>query len=195
MVTPEGMPDRASVEQAVRTILAWTGDDPERRALRDTPSRVARTLTALSSGYREDPAALLTTGLEETIERQLVVVRDITFHSLCEHHLLPFFGRAAIAYLPDGHLAGLSKLARVVDAHARRLQVQERLTEEIATTLERGLRPRGLVVALTAQHLCISMRGAAQTGHRVVTVATRGELAGDVPAREGALRLMALSRP
>ncbi|MGC8473628.1 MAG: GTP cyclohydrolase I FolE [Candidatus Dormibacteria bacterium] len=195
MVAPEGMPDQASVEQAVRTILAWTGDDPERGALRDTPGRVARTLTALSSGYREDPTALLATGLEETIERQLVVVRDITFHSLCEHHLLPFFGWAAIAYLPETHLAGLSKLARVVDAHARRLQVQERLTEEIATTLERGLRPRGLVVALTAQHLCMSMRGAAQPGHSVVTVATRGELASDVPAREGALRLMALSRP
>ena len=129
------------------------------------------------------------------MERQLVVVRDITFHSLCEHHLLPFFGSAAIAYLPGGQLAGLSKLARVVDAHARRLQVQERLTDEITTTLERGLRPRGLAVALTAEHLCMSMRGAARPGHSTVTVATRGELATNPAAREEALRLMAAPRP
>lgn len=195
MATPEGTPDRASVEQAVRVLLAWTGDDPQREALRDTPGRVARTLAALSSGYREDPAALLAAGLGEMGERQLIVVRDIAFQSLCEHHLLPFFGWAAIAYLPDGRLAGLSKLARVVDAHARRLQVQERLTEEVATTLDRGLGPRGLAVVLTAEHLCMSMRGVARPGHRVVTVATRGELSEDTAAREGALRLMVGPQP
>lgn len=195
MATGEGTPDQASVEQAVRTLLAWMGADPGREALEGTPRRVARTLSELSSGYREDPAALLTRGLEEAIEQQLVVVRDITFHSLCEHHLLPFFGSAAIAYLPAGRLAGLSKLARVVDTHARRLQVQERLTDEIATTLELGLRPRGVAVALTAEHLCMSMRGAARPGHRTVTVATRGELATDPAAREQALRLMAAPRP
>lgn len=195
MSIPEETPDQTRVEQAVRTLLAWMGDDPQRKALRDTPGRVARALAELSSGYGEDPAALLSAGLAEAPERQLVVVRDITFHSLCEHHLLPFFGWAAIAYLPDGRLAGLSKLARVVDAHARRLQVQERLTEEVATTLERGLRPRGLAVALTAEHLCMSMRGAARPGHRTVTVATRGELASDPASRESALRLMAASRP
>ncbi|MHB1524107.1 MAG: GTP cyclohydrolase I FolE [Candidatus Dormibacteria bacterium] len=195
MATGEGKPEQASVEQAVRTILAWMGDDPGRSALEGTPRRVALALSELSSGYREDPAALLTRGLEEAIGQQLVVVRDITFHSLCEHHLLPFFGSAAIAYLPGGQLAGLSKLARVVDAHARRLQVQERLTDEITTTLERGLRPRGLAVALTAEHLCMSMRGAARPGHSTVTVATRGELATNPAAREEALRLMAAPRP
>ncbi len=195
MATGEGKPEQASVEQAVRTILAWMGDDPGRSALEGTPRRVALALSELSSGYREDPAALLTRGLEEAIGQQLVVVRDINFHSLCEHHLLPFFGSAAIAYLPGGQLAGLSKLARVVDAHARRLQVQERLTDEITTTLERGLRPRGLAVALTAEHLCMSMRGAARPGHSTVTVATRGELATNPAAREEALRLMAAPRP
>ncbi len=195
MATPERSPDQAGVEEAVRTLLAWMGDDPERKGLRGTPGRVARALAELSSGYRDDPAALLSVDLEEAVERQLVVVRGITFHSLCEHHLLPFFGWAAIAYLPDGHLAGLSKLARVVAAHARRLQVQERLTEEVATTLDRGLRPRGLAVALTAEHLCLSMRGAARPGHSTVTVATRGELAKDPSAREEALRLMAGARP
>ena len=195
MATGEGKPEQASVEQAVRTILAWMGDDPGRSALEGTPRRVALALSELSSGYREDPAALLTRGLEEAIGQQLVVVRDINFHSLCEHHLLPFFGSAAIAYLPGGQLAGLSKLARVVDAHARRLQVQERLTDEITITLERGLRPRGLAVALTAEHLCMSMRGAARPGHSTVTVATRGELATNPAAREEALRLMAAPRP
>jgi GTP cyclohydrolase I len=195
MATAEGRPDQATVEQAVRTLLAWMGDDPAREALEGTPRRVARTLSELSSGYQEDPAALLSSGLGEAIEQHLVVVRDITFHSLCEHHLLPFFGTAAIAYLPDGRLAGLSKLARIVDTHARRLQVQERLTEEIATTLERGLRPRGLAVALTAEHLCMSMRGAARPGHSTVTVATRGERATDPAGRLETLQLMAAHRP
>lgn len=189
MPAPDGRTDRAQAEQAVRTLLAWIGDDPERASLLATPGRVARALAELGAGYREDPLGLLSSGLDEGVEGQLVVVRDLTFHSLCEHHLLPFFGQVAIAYLPDGRLAGLSKLARVVDAHARRLQVQERLTEDIAKTLDQGLRPRGLAVVVAAEHLCMSMRGAAKPGHRIVTVATRGTLAGDPAARAAALQL------
>jgi GTP cyclohydrolase I len=165
--------DNAAVERAVRDLLVALGENVEREGLRDTPRRVAEMYAEILSEQDDDPGQLLETTYDEQHE-EMVIVRDITFYSLCEHHLLPFHGVAHIAYIPRGHVVGISKLARVVDALAHRPQVQERMTSRIADLIEERLRPRGVAVVVAAEHLCMTMRGVKKPGSRVVTSATRG---------------------
>ncbi|AYG03123.1 GTP cyclohydrolase I FolE [Gryllotalpicola protaetiae] len=174
--------DRARVEAAVAELLAAIGEDPARPGLRETPSKVADAYAEFFSGLGEDPIA----PLRETIpvgdvEPELVIVRDLEFRSVCEHHLLPFLGRAHLAYLPAEKVVGLGRLPQLVDTLAARPQLQERLTEQIADALVQALEPRGVVVVLDAQHQCVTTRGARQVHSTTVTVASRGEL--DDPVR------------
>ena len=186
--------DRERLEQAVRSFVEAIGERFDGDDLARTPSRVAKAWhDDLLSGYAVDPDEALT--WTDAPERSgLVVVRDVRFASVCVHHLLPFVGRAHVAYLPDRRLAGLSKLGRVVDAHARRLQIQERLTGEIADTIERVLRPRAVLVMLEAEHTCMTLRGVRKESSRLSTVAARGQYDTDPGARREALDLFASNR-
>ncbi|HZF68596.1 MAG TPA: GTP cyclohydrolase I FolE [Gemmatirosa sp.] len=181
--------DPAALAAVVREQLALLGERPDREGLRDTPARVARALAFLTHGRTLGAADAVGDAVFEVDADQMVMVRDIEFYSLCEHHLLPFYGRAHVAYVPHGRVVGLSKLARVVDVFARRLQVQERLTEQVAGALEEVLRPRGVGVVLEAVHLCMMMRGAQQQGARTVTSALRGVFRDDARTRDEFLRL------
>jgi GTP cyclohydrolase IA len=162
------------VEAAVREILMEIGEDPDREGLLGTPARVHRMYTELTAGYHVDPARLINGAVFEEDYSEMVVVKDIPFYSLCEHHLLPFFGSAAVAYIPHGRVLGLSKIPRVVEMYARRLQVQERLTQEIAYFLQDNLQPQGVGVVLEATHLCASMRGVRKPGTVMTTSAVLG---------------------
>lgn len=162
------------IESAVRTILTEIGEDADRAGLVDTPARVHRMYAELTAGYAIDPAAVLNEAVFEVDYSEMVVVKDIPFHSLCEHHLLPFAGSAAVAYIPDGRVIGLSKIPRVVDMYARRLQVQERLTQQIADFLMERLSPKGVGVVVEATHLCASMRGIRKPGMVMTTSAVLG---------------------
>jgi len=155
----------AHVEEVIRAI----GEDPAREGLKRTPHRVGKSLQYLTKGYEEDPEAILRSALFEEDYRQMVVVKDIEFYSLCEHHMLPFFGKAHVAYIPNGRITGLSKIARVVDVFARRLQVQERLTTEIKECIQRTLDPLGVMVVIEAEHLCMQMRGVQKQHSHTVT--------------------------
>ncbi len=163
----------ARIEAAVREILTAVGEDPDRDGLRDTPARVSRMYDELLNGHRTDPDEHLEVTFEHGHD-EMVVVRDIQFHSLCEHHLLPFFGTVAVGYLPNDRIVGLSKLARVVEHLARRLQVQERFGCQIADAIERVLDTSGVAVMVEAEHLCMTMRGVRKPGSRMVTTVTRG---------------------
>lgn len=166
--------DRKKVEQAVRMLLEALGEDPERAGLARTPERVARMYAEILSGRQADPAEILSVVHEEQYD-EIVLVRDIPFYSVCEHHLLPFLGVAHVAYIPDGgRVTGLSKLARVVDVYAKRLQVQERLTTDIAESIMGALAPRGVLVIMEAEHLCMTMRGVKKPGSLTVTSVVRG---------------------
>ena len=179
-VVPSRLPDRAEAEAAVRTLLAWIGEDPDREGLIRTPARVAESLARLTDGAAEEPPEeLIRDGVFEEKNAGLVLVRDIEFYSLCEHHLLPFFGRVHVAYLPDDRIIGLSKIPRLVDHFARRLQVQERLTNDIAEVLERVVKPRGVACIVEALHLCMAMRGVEKQRAVAVTTAYRGVYADD----------------
>ena len=180
--------DRARVEAAVRELLAAVGEDPDRDGLQRTPARVARMYEEIFSGIDLPPDDVLKTTFEADHD-EMVLVKDIPFHSTCEHHLVPFFGSAHVAYIPnaDGRITGLSKLARLVDGYARRPQVQERITTQVADTLERVLEPRGVLVVLEAEHLCMSMRGVAKPGARTVTSAVRGLFRDDARTRAEAI--------
>lgn len=158
----------ARIEEAVRTILEAIGENPDRDALQDTPGRVARSLQYLTQGYLTQPREMLRSALFEERYDEIILVRDIEIYSLCEHHLLPFFGKAHIGYIPDGQIVGLSKLARVVDGFARRLQVQERMTLQIRDAIEEVLDPQGVAVVIEAKHLCMIMRGV-EKQHSVTT--------------------------
>ena len=183
-------PDRQDeFEALVRRQLELLGEDPNREGLAKTPQRVANSLTWLTRGYEETPESVIGDALFEESHRSMVMVRDIELYSLCEHHLLPFFGKAHIAYIPDGRIVGLSKLPRVVEVFARRLQVQERLTEEIAGALERALRPEGVGVVLECYHLCMMMRGVQKQSSKTVTSAVRGSFRKDAKTRDEFLRL------
>lgn len=175
-------PSKADAEAAVRTLLAWAGDDPDRDGLKGTPERVAEAYLEYFSGYAQDPVTLLTQSIVEDVSGydDIVMLRDIPVLSHCEHHIAPFMGRAFVAYLPGRHVTGLSRLARVVDTLARRLQTQEALTEEIAVAIERGLEPRGVAVLIEAEHQCIAARGIRQGGLSAVTTRFTGEF-GDKP--------------
>ncbi len=189
---PQGpaTPAQKEIAKAVAKILPALGEDGARRELTKTPERVARTLTYLTSGYGQDVKALLSGAVFESDSDEMVVVKDIELYSLCEHHLLPFFGRAHVAYLPDRRIVGLSKLARVVDVFARRLQVQERLTVQIASALEAALKPRGVGVLVEAQHLCMMMRGVEKQNSSTVTSCMLGRFRSDPKTRQEFLSLV-----
>lgn len=152
------------LEQCTHRMLELIGEDPEREGLKRTPLRVAKSLQQMTCGYDMEPEAVLQSALFTENYQQMIVVKDIEFYSLCEHHVLPFFGRVHVAYIPDGKIVGLSKIPRVVDIFARRLQVQEHLTVEIRQCIERALRPKGVMVVVEAQHLCMQMRGVEKQG-------------------------------
>lgn len=176
------------VEAAVRTLLRWTGDDPQREGLLDTPNRVARAYQEFFSGYGQDPKTLLSATFEEAgAYDDVVLVRNIRFESHCEHHLVPIIGQAHIAYLPGQRVVGLSKLARVVDLYAKRLQIQERLTSQIAHTVFDALQPRGLAVVVEAQHMCMTTRGVHKPGSTTVTKCLLGLYRADALARHEVL--------
>jgi GTP cyclohydrolase IA len=183
--------DLGRIAKAVREILEAIGEDPDRDGLRDTPERVARMYAEVCAGLHEQADAHLQATFD-TGHDEMVMVRDIPLHSLCEHHLLPFIGRAHVAYIPgiDGRITGLSKLARLVDAYARRLQVQEKLTVQIADEIDRSLNPRGVMVVIDAEHLCMTMRGVHKPGSTTVTSAVRGLFRSSVATREEAMRLI-----
>ena len=174
----------------VQTILTEIGEDVEREGLKKTPERVGKAFQFLTKGYREDPEAILRSALFEEDYRQMVVVRDIEFYSLCEHHLLPFFGKAHVAYIPNGTITGLSKIARVVDAYARRLQVQERLTMQIRDCIQETLNPWGVAVVIEASHLCMMMRGVQKQNSVTTTSAFTGAFLKNTSTREEFLRLV-----
>jgi len=176
-------------EGLVRRQLELLGEDPERDGLLKTPSRVARSMAWLTRGYALDARAVIGDALFAVDSEGMVLVRDIELYSLCEHHLLPFYGKAHIAYIPDGRVVGLSKLARVVEVYARRLQVQERLTEQIAGALEDVLQPKGVGVVVEAAHLCMMMRGVEKQNSMTVTSALRGAFKDDARTRDEFLRL------
>lgn len=184
-----GSVDHARIERAVREILFAVGEDPDREGLLQTPARVARMYAELFGGLRQDPRVHLRTAFTEKYD-ELVLVRDIDFHSMCEHHLLPFMGKAHVGYLPDGRVLGLSKLARIVEVVARRPQVQERLTETIADLLEEDLGAKGVAVVVEATHTCMTIRGVRKPGSLCVTSAMKGLFRANVSSRAEVLALI-----
>ena len=167
------MVDHKKVEQAIRLLLEGIGEDPDREGLAETPDRIARMYEEICGGMNEDAAEHLKKTFTAE-NNEMVVEKDITFYSMCEHHLMPFYGKAHIAYIPNGKVTGLSKLARTVDVYARRPQIQERLTVQIADALERALSPKGVMVMLEAEHTCMTMRGVKKPGSKTITTVTRG---------------------
>lgn len=187
-------PDLEAIEGAVRTILEAIGEDPTREGLLETPARVARMYAEVFDGLHQDPREILERVFVQEEHRELVMVKDIPFYSMCEHHLVPFHGSAHVAYLPKGTLTGLSKLARLVEAYARRPQLQERLTTQIADTLMDVVDPYGVLVVVEAEHLCMSMRGVRKPGSLTVTSAVRGTFAQNAATRSEAFSLLFGSR-
>lgn len=188
-------PTRAAAEEAVRTLLDWAGDEPDREGLLDTPSRVVRSYEEFFAGYKVNPITLLERTFEETNEYdEMVVLRDIRLESHCEHHLVPIIGKAHVAYLPAGRVVGISKLARVVDAYAKRLQIQEKLTAQIADTIQSVLQPRGVAVVIEAAHQCMTTRGIHKTGVTMVTSRMLGAFRDDQATRREFLGLIGTSR-
>ncbi|GIS79941.1 MAG: GTP cyclohydrolase I FolE [Gemmatimonadetes bacterium] len=179
----------ASFEDLVAEMILRLGDDPEREGMRKTPKRVAKSLAFLTEGYHKRPQEVVGDALYEQSHQNMVLVKDIELYSLCEHHLLPFFGKAHIAYIPDGHILGLSKLARLVEVYARRFQVQERLTEQIAQAVWETTRPQGVAVVVEAYHLCMMMRGVQKQNSKTITSAMRGAFLEDQRTRDEFLRL------
>ena len=191
--TAEAAPpvDVERIAAAVREILAAIGEDPERDGLKDTPARVARMYAETCAGLHEDPARHLKVTFDADHD-EMILVREIPFYSMCEHHLVPFFGHAHVAYIPsaNGRITGLSKLARLVDGYAKRPQVQERLTTQVAQAMESALEPRGIVVVIEAEHHCMGMRGVRKPGSTTVTSAVRGIFRTDPSARAEAMRFI-----
>ena len=181
--------DREKAETAVRMLLEAVGEDPDREGLKGTPDRVARMYEELFSGTDEDAAKALS--VQFSCENSdMIVEKDIQFYSLCEHHLLPFFGKAHIAYIPNGKVAGLSKLARTVEAFARRAQIQENMTRQIADALMEHLDAKGVMVVLEAEHMCMSMRGIKKPGTKTMTYVCRGELADNEVLKDRVMRII-----
>ncbi len=172
------MIDKDKIEQGIRLLLEGIGEDPEREGLIETPERVARMYEEIYAGIGQEPDGLLSKTFA-CDSREMVLEKDITFYSMCEHHLMPFYGKAHVAYLPNGRVVGLSKLARTVELYAKRPQIQERMTGQIADALMRELTPRGAMVVLEAEHLCMSMRGVRKPGSKTITYAVCGEFAED----------------
>lgn len=174
-------------------ILSLLGEDPQREGLLKTPERVAKALQFLTSGYQQDPEAILRGAMFREDYRQMVVVKDIDFFSMCEHHMLPFFGKAHIGYIPNGYITGLSKLPRVVDVFARRLQVQERLTTQIKSCIQKTLNPLGVIVVIEAQHMCMQMRGVEKQNSLTTTSDFTGAFS-EAKTREEFMQLIGHSR-
>ena len=187
--------ERPDIRGEITRILQAIGEDPERPALKRTPERVHKALHWLTRGYEMNLKDVVGTGCFEEAHDEMILVRDIELYSLCEHHLLPFFGRAHVAYIPNGRLIGLSKLPRIVEMFARRLQVQERLTDQIADAVMDVLKPQGVGVVVEAAHLCMMMRGVEKQNSRTVTSAVRGTFREDSRTRSEFLRLVAAGRP
>ena len=184
-----------AIEGYVARMLEALGEDPRREGLLRTPGRVARSMRFLTEGYRLDPIEILNNAVFEESYDEMVLVKDIEFYSLCEHHLLPFFGRIHVAYIPDGRIVGLSKLPRMVGMFARRLQVQERLTTDVAGAIETVLRPKGVAVVAESIHLCMMMRGVEQQNAFAITSSLRGEFAHDPKTRAEFLQLIRHPKP
>ncbi len=184
-------PSRAEAEAAIRTMLMWAGEDPDREGLLDTPARVVRSYEEFFKGYAEDPVAILARTFEE-IEGydEMVVLRDIRVESHCEHHMVPIIGRAHVAYLPNTRVVGISKLARVVDAYAHRFQIQEKLTAQIANTINEVLQPRGVAVMIEANHQCMSTRGVHKPGSSMITSRMLGAFRDDATTRKEFLSII-----
>jgi GTP cyclohydrolase I len=195
-VPPNGAFDHDKIERAVRMLFEAIGEDPDRPGIADTPARVARSYDEIFAGLLVDPADVLSVMFDEHHD-EIVMMRNIPFHSLCEHHLVPFTGHAHVAYLPnvEGQVTGLSKLARLVDVCAKRPGVQERMTTQIADALERSLAPRGVMVVLEARHLCMEMRGIRKSGAETVTSTVRGAFRDDPATRAEALALLRAGGP
>ncbi|QEK11029.1 GTP cyclohydrolase I FolE [Crassaminicella thermophila] len=183
--------DKARIEKAIREILEAIGEDPNREGLKDTPKRIAKMYEEIFSGLNEDPKKHLEIFFQEEKHEELVLVKDIPFYSMCEHHFVPFFGKAHVGYLPkNGRLTGLSKLARVVETVAKRPQLQERLTSSIAEALVEKLDPYGVIVVVEAEHMCMTMRGVKKPGSKTITSAVRGLFERDAKARSEAMALI-----
>jgi GTP cyclohydrolase IA len=179
--------------ELVRELLVRLGEDPGREGLRRTPDRVADSLKWLTRGYRQTVEDVLGRAIFNEDHHNMVVVKDIEMYSLCEHHLLPFFGKVHVAYIPNGRILGLSKVPRIVDVYARRLQVQERLTEQIAESIQRVLEPEGVAVVIEAYHLCMMMRGVEKQNSKTITSAMKGVFLDDLRTREEFLRLSSIN--
>ena len=179
-----------ALEDAVRTILRAVGEDPSREGLIKTPHRVAKALDFLTKGYDEDPVDILNGALFTEQHEEMVLMKDIDIYSLCEHHLLPFFGRCHVAYIPQQKIVGISKLVRLVEIYARRLQVQERMTNQIAKTLLEVLEPQGVAVVIEAEHMCMQMRGVKKSGSTMITSAMLGTFRKDPKTRKEFLELI-----
>ena len=179
------------VHDAIREILKSIGEDPKRKGLKDTPDRVQRLLSELTSGYSEDPKDVINDAIYNIDYDEMVIVKDIEFYSLCEHHLLPFFGKAHVAYIPKGKVIGLSKIPRIVEVYARRLQVQERMTVEIANFLNETLKPKGVAVVVNGYHLCMAMRGVRKSDANMLTSSMLGAFRKDERTRLEFLSLIA----
>ena len=178
------------IESNIEAILKELGEDPGRDGLLKTPQRVAKAMRFFSKGYREDPAAILTGALFDVDYDEMVLLKDIDFYSLCEHHMVPFFGRVHVGYIPNGKVVGLSKIPRTVEIFARRLQVQERLTMDIAQTLESVLKPKGVGVVVEAKHLCMMMRGVEKQNSFAITSSLRGSFESDPKTRSEFIELI-----
>jgi len=190
MTTP-ARPDRASAEEAVRTLIRWAGDDPSREGLLDTPARVVRAYEEFFAGYSNDPVQVLSRTFSEVEGYdEMIVMKDIRFESHCEHHMSPIIGRAHVAYLPDRRVVGISKLARLVDIYAKRLQIQEKMTVQIADTLDTVLQPKGVAVVIEASHQCMTTRGVHKPGASMVTSRMLGAFRSDSSTRREFLAML-----
>ncbi|MFM2150975.1 MAG: cyclohydrolase FolE [Pseudomonadota bacterium] len=193
---PEPRPTAEQAEDAIRTLLRWAGDDPSREGLIDTPKRVAKAYREWFCGYEEDPVELLARSFEETDGYdEMVLLRDIRLESTCEHHMAPILGRVHVAYLPSGRVVGISKLARVVEAYAKRLQIQEKMTAQIANTINDVLKPKGVAVVVEAAHQCMTTRGVHKPGVTMVTSRMLGAFRDDPSTRREVLAMIAAPRP
>jgi GTP cyclohydrolase I len=188
---PSARPDREAAEDAVRTLIRWAGDDPDREGLLDTPARVVRSYEEFFAGYLEDPVQTLSRTFSEVEGYdEMIVMTDIRFESHCEHHMVPIIGKAHVAYLPDRRVVGISKLARLVDIYAKRLQIQERMTVQIADTLNDVLQPKGVAVVIEASHQCMSTRGVHKVGAAMVTSRMLGAFRSDSSTRREFLAMI-----
>ncbi|MCR4791160.1 MAG: GTP cyclohydrolase I FolE [Lachnospiraceae bacterium] len=183
------MIDQEKIQEAARLIIEAIGEDAEREGLKCTPARIGRMYEEIMAGYSQDPSEILSTFFAADDDSP-VIEKDITFYSMCEHHMLPYFGKAHIAYIPDGKVVGISKLARCVEIYARRLQIQEHMTAQIADCLMEVLSPKGVMVVLEAEHTCMTMRGVKKPGSRTVTIASRGIIRDDEVLQDRFLKLL-----